>query len=128
MRPNEVTVLYRPVGSRELVLIKSSGFTGFPPRLSSQPIFYPVLNEDYAIQIAQDWNAKTNADHLGYVTRFNVLSSFLQKYDVHTVGGSKHTEYWIPAEDLAEFNCNIVGKIEVIAQFSQEILNLKSEI
>jgi len=26
-------------------------------------------------------------------------------------------EYWIPAEKLAEFNKNIVGKIEVIDRF-----------
>ena len=33
------------------------------------------------------------------------------------VGGRTHEEYWIPAEDLEEFNQNIVGKIEVIAEF-----------
>jgi hypothetical protein len=36
---------------------------------------------------------------------------------IPTVGGSLHQEYWIPAEDLSEFNRNIVGKIEVIAEF-----------
>ncbi len=33
------------------------------------------------------------------------------------VGGSEHEEYWIPAEELAEFNRNIVGEIEVIAEY-----------
>jgi hypothetical protein len=33
------------------------------------------------------------------------------------VGGSIHTEYWIPAEDLAEFNGNIRGLIVVISEF-----------
>ena len=28
-----------------------------------------------------------------------------------------HQEYWIPAEDLAEFNLNIVGMIEVVAEY-----------
>jgi hypothetical protein len=28
-----------------------------------------------------------------------------------------HQEYWIPAEDLPEFNRNLVGPIEVIAEF-----------
>lgn len=119
----EVTVLYRPVGSKELELIKSSACTAFPPRLSSQPIFYPVMSEEYARQIARDWNAKNNHDHHGYVTRFRVLNAFLQKYDVHIVGGPEHTEYWIPTEDLAELNRSIVGKIEVIAQFSQSDSN-----
>ena len=28
-----------------------------------------------------------------------------------------HTEYWVPAEELDEFNANIVGLIEVIEEF-----------
>jgi hypothetical protein len=113
----ETTTLYRPVGKNELALIAESGFTAFPPRLPEQPIFYPVCNEEYATQIARDWNAKYNADKLGYVTKFAVNSEYLARYDIQTVGGEIHQEYWIPAEDLAEFNQNIVGKIEVIAEF-----------
>jgi hypothetical protein len=115
----EVQVLYRPVGQRELDLIRASGNTAFPPRLPEQPIFYPVLNEAYATQIARDWNAKYNDDKVGYVTRFSVRADFLNRYEVKTVGGSIHTEYWIPAADLAEFNCNIVGEIEVIAEYQE---------
>ena len=48
--------LYRPVGPQELALIEASGWREFPPRLPEQPIFYPVLNEEDAIQIARDWN------------------------------------------------------------------------
>jgi hypothetical protein len=111
-------VLYRPVGQKELDLIKDSGYTSFPPRFQYQPIFYPVLNEEYAIQIARDWNTKdSNSGYVGYVTRFKVKSDYLQRYAVQTVGGSQHQEYWIPAEDLENFNTNIVGKIEVIAEF-----------
>ncbi len=44
--------LYRPVGTAELTRIAESGFTAFPPRLPEQPIFYPVLNEAYACEIA----------------------------------------------------------------------------
>jgi hypothetical protein len=113
----DVQVLYRPVGQRELDLIRASGNTAFPPRLPEQPIFYPVLNEAYAIQIARDWNAKYNEDKVGFVTRFSVRADFLKRYEVKTVGGSIHTEYWIPADDLAEFNRNIVGEIEVIAEY-----------
>ncbi len=113
----ETVTLFRPVGKKELALIEESGFTGFPPRLPEQPIFYPVLNEEYATQIARDWNAKYNADKLGYVTKFEVKKEFLANYEIKIVGGKTHEEYWIPAEDLEEFNRNIVGRIEVIAEF-----------
>lgn len=110
-------VLFRPVGMKELVLIEASEFSEFPPRLSEQPYFYPVLNEEYAIQIARDWNARLTDEKVGFVTRFNIHSSFISKYESHVVGGREHKEYWIPAEDLEEFNNNIIGKIEVICEF-----------
>ena len=110
-------ILFRPVGNQELDLIRDSGFTAFPPRLPEQPIFYPVLNEGYAIQIARDWNAKRNEPRIGYVTRFRVRSEYLQQHEVHTVGGSQNQEYWIPAAELCEFNSNIIGAIEVIADY-----------
>ena len=112
----ETTLLFRPVGQKELDLIRESEFTKFPPRLPHQPIFYPVLNEEYATQIARDWNAKSE-EKVGYVTRVRVRTAYLKRYEVQTVGGSMHQEYWIPAEDLAEFNQNIVGLIEVIAEY-----------
>lgn len=114
---NQTVTLFRPVGRKELNLIEASGCTGFPPRLPEQPIFYPVLNEEYAAQIARDWNAKYNEDKLGYVTKFEVRKDFLDSYEVKIVGGKTHEEYWIPAEDLEEFNQNIVGKIEIVAEF-----------
>ncbi len=113
----ETVTLFRPVGAKELALIEASDFTAFPPRLFEQPIFYPVLNEEYATQIARDWNAKYNVDKVGYVTKFAVRKEFLDNYEVKIVGGAVHEEYWIPTEDLEEFNRNIVGKIEVIAEF-----------
>jgi len=113
----ETTILFRPVGSEELELIRQANFTAFPPRLPEQPIFYPVLNEEYAAQIARDWNSKHNADKVGYVTRFSVRNDYLKKYEIQTVGSSIHQEYWIPAEDLDEFNRNIIGPIEVVAEF-----------
>lgn len=116
---DETTVLYRPVGADELALIRASNYTQFPPRLPEQPIFYPVMNEEYAMQIARDWNTKYGSRR-GFVTRFHVKTEFLQRYEVQTVGGSVHQEYWIPAEELDEFNRNLVGPIEVIAEFSAE--------
>ena len=109
--------LYRPVGSKELKLIESSGWRAFPPRLPEQPIFYPVTNEAYARQIARDWNAKHNDDRRGYVTRFDVLSDFLGRYEPKVVGGREHEEYWIPAQDLDAFNAAIDGSIAVIETF-----------
>jgi hypothetical protein len=104
------------VGQNELELIRESGFKGFPQRLVGQPFFYPVLNEEYARQIARQWNTRESG--AGYVTRFSVEEGFLTKYPVQTVGGSSHQELWVPAEELAEFNLHIVGPIEVVASFS----------
>lgn len=114
----KTTTLYRPVGPEELKLIAGSGFREFPPRLPDQPIFYPVLNEEYASQIARDWNVK--ASGTGYVTRFEVDAEFLARYPEQIVGASIHRELWIPAEDLSEFNRHLVGNIEVIAEFHPE--------
>jgi hypothetical protein len=49
---------------------------------------------------------------------FRVQADYLARFDVKNVGSAVHKEYWIPAEQLAEFNRNIVGKIEVIARFT----------
>ena len=114
-------VLYRPVGAQELRLIEDSGFTAFPPRLPGQPIFYPVLNREYAAEIAGRWNARDeNSGYVGFVTRFEVDDAFVSRYPVQTVGRSYHQELWVPAEDLAAFNRHIIGRIEVIERFPAE--------
>ncbi len=115
MTTSETIILYRPVGSAELDLLRQSGFRAFPPRLPEQPVFYPVLTKAYAVKIARDWNVP--ASGAGYVTQFAVLRSFLDAYDVQNAGGREHQEYWIPAEHLPAFNAAIVGDIEVIASF-----------
>ena len=111
--------LYRPVGANELRLIEEAGMRAFPQRLPEQPIFYPVTNEAYATQIARDWNTKFGSK-TGFVTKFTVSKSFLDRYRRQVVGGREHEEYWIPAEDLRAFNENIVGTIEVTARFSPD--------
>ena len=113
-------VLYRPVGTKELKLIAESGYKRFPPRLPDQPIFYPVLNEKYADEIASNWNVKYNDDHKGYVTRFEVEEDFCRKYEPHIVGAGYHEELWVLAEELEEFNQHIVGSIEVISECGAE--------
>ncbi len=57
-RQRETTTLWRPTGPVELELVRESGWRAWPPRLPEQPIFYPVLNESYAVKIARDWNVK----------------------------------------------------------------------
>lgn len=111
----ETVTLFRPTGPKELALVKESGFTRWPPRLPEQPIFYPVTNERYATEIARDWNVKASGS--GFVTRFEVRKAFMDKYAIQTVGGSYHTEWWVPAEELEALNDNIVGKIKVIQTF-----------
>jgi hypothetical protein len=117
LRNEESSLLYRPVGPEELELIKKSGYQQFPPRLPGQPIFYPVLNEEYATQIAREWNAKNPQTRAGYVTRFRIRKAYISRFPVRTVGSSIHQEYWIPADQLEEFNANIIGLIEVLVEF-----------
>ena len=109
--------MYRPVGPAELELIRASGFREFPPRLPEQPIFYPVLNEEYANDISRKWNVRDYG--AGYVTRFRVRKEFASKYPVQIVGDSICQELWVSAAELSEFNANIVGPIEVIAEFKR---------
>ena len=114
--PDDTIVLYRPAGPEEMALVEESGFRAWPPRLPEQPIFYPVTNEQYAQEITEQWNVRQNGG--GYVTRFLVRKEFMERYEVQIVGGRRHEEWWVPAEDLGELNENIVGKIEVISEFN----------
>jgi hypothetical protein len=109
------TLLYRPVNQQELDLIAASVWKAFPPRLPEQPIFYPVLNEAYAIQISRDWNVPYYG--VGYVVQFTVETTYLSKFAVQNVGDPMHDELWVPAKELPEFNNHIRGLIEVTAEF-----------
>src|SRR5947209_5178235 len=101
MTSGATVTLFRPVGQKELDLIRESGDRAFLPRLPHQPIFYPVLSEEYATQIARDWNTRDEASGcVGYVTRFQVRADYLRSYSVESVGSSRHQEYWIPAAEL----------------------------
>lgn len=114
----EQVELFRPVGQKELDLIKASGMQAFPPRLSWQPIFYPVLNFEYAAQIAGDWNTNDEfSGYVGYVLSFEISKEYFSQFNVENVGSQHHNELWVPAEQLEEFNQNIVSKIEVRKAF-----------
>lgn len=114
---SQTATLWRPVGPQELKLIEASGWRAFPPRLPEQPIFYPVTTREYAIKIARDWNVPSSGS--GFVTEFDVPAEFLARYPVETAGGRAHQEYWIPAEELRQFNEAIVGPIRVVDRFGE---------
>ena len=109
-------ILFRPVGLHELQRIYEADLRAFPPRLPEQPIFYPVLNQAYATQIARDWNTKTNS-FAGYVTRFAVEDTYAQRFERHIVGSRIHEELWVPAEELSDFNRHLVGPLTVVAAY-----------
>ena len=107
--------LYRPVGQAEYDLIARSGFTAYPPRLPEQPIFYPVLNERYAREIAEKWNKRyADSQYTGFVTTFEIDDAYISQFPVQTVGASYHQELWIPAEELENFNHHIIGTISLL--------------
>ena len=113
--------LYRPVGLKELTLISESGWRRFPPRLHWQPIFYPVLNQPYAEQIASEWNTwDAFSGYCGVVTAFEIDEAFLSKYSIQDVGAAEHDELWVPAEDLETFNDQIVDRIRVVNAYFGE--------
>lgn len=116
------TTLYRPVGQPELDLIAASDWRRFPPRLDWQPIFYPVTNEPCATRIARDWNTNDDENgNVGYVLRFDVDTDYPAQFDIQQIGDDECLEHWIPAEELDTFNDQIVGEIEVISQWRDDV-------
>jgi len=114
----ETTVLLRPVSAAELRLIALSGYRRFPRESLEpleQPIFYPVCTEQYALEVALEWNAREDAG--GAVTRFSVRTEFLANYVRRVVGARHEEEYGIPSEDLDALNDAIVGPISVLREF-----------
>lgn len=109
-------ILYRPVGLQELALIYDSGMQAFSTQLQQQPIFYPVLQLEYARQTASDWNVQ-HGDHAGYVTQFKVEDEYIADFEEHAVRGTPYQELWIPAEAMEEFNTHIVGPIKVLEAY-----------
>ncbi|HEX5154280.1 MAG TPA: ADP-ribosylation/crystallin J1 [Parafilimonas sp.] len=113
-----LTTLYRPVGKKEWQLVKESGCKRFPPRLDWQPIFYPVLNQQYAEQIAFEWNTKDAfSGYTGHVLAFDLPTGYLQQFPIQNVGGAIHNELWIPAAQPEDFNDHIIGEIRLVKSF-----------
>ena len=93
MENKETLTLYRPVNKAELDLVEALDWKGFPPRLPEQPIFYPVMNERYANEIAKKWNVP--AYGAGYVLKWEVDKEYAAKFKVENVGGHHHNELWV---------------------------------
>ena len=111
-------ILYRPVGLEEMRLVVETDLRAFPPRRADQPIFYPVLTPEYAVEIASDWNTKDVASGFaGYVTRFEISDTYAVRFERRRVGARRHEELWVPADDLETFNSEIVGPIAVTSAF-----------
>lgn len=115
------TTLYRTITQPELALIKLRGWTSFPARLPTQPTFNAVLTEDHATRIARDWNKTNDADtNIAFITRFAVRKSFLDRYGLRHTDATTEAKYRIPVEDLPVFNDNIIGEIEIIAEYRND--------
>lgn len=113
--PDGTTTLWRPTGPQELALIERADWRAWPPRLADQPIFYPVLNEDYAVKIARDWNVAASGS--GFVTKFHIDTPYARTLPTQRAGGDDKLELWVEAERLDEFNGHLVGRIEVTHRF-----------
>ena len=121
--------LYRPVGADELRLIIQSGMTKFPPRLFWQPIFYPVLNFQYAAEIAERWNmGDPESEGAGFVSEFEIPEDLFLSFPIQTFGLDHHQELWVPAEELDTFNSRIVGGISVSASYIGKKFTMPDEI
>jgi hypothetical protein len=121
--------LYRPVGEKEMILIIESEYKQFPARLEWQPIFCPVLNELYAVDIASQWNINDPfGNYLGFVTKFEIWEESFSKYEIQNVGAEHHNELWVPAQELALVNGSIVGDIEVAKVYvGEKFMNSENE-
>lgn len=84
--PSPTTTLWRPCNDAELGLVADSGWRRWPPRLDWQPIFYPVLNQEYATELARGFQVP--AFGVSHVTRFEVDSAYLAQFDVQRVGSN----------------------------------------
>ena len=109
-------ILYRPMNADELRLVYEMGMRGFPPRKPEQPIFYPVLNLEYANEISQRWNTEGQSA-AGYVGQFNLDDGYSARFELQKVGTIHHVELWVPSEELSEFNKHIISEIKIVSAF-----------
>ncbi len=109
-------ILYYPTDMKELRLIYETHLKAFPSYFLEQPFFYPVLNFVYAEQVARDRYAKSEP-FAGYITRFSLDDTYATRFEHHNVEGHQYEEFWVPAEQLEEFNHQIIGHIEITGAY-----------
>jgi len=61
--------------------------------------------------------ADPNSDGVGFVTAFEIPEDYLSRFEIQTVGLKHHQELWVPAEQLDEFNHEIINGIRVEKSF-----------
>lgn len=106
--------LYRPVGLYEMSKILDLKGEEFPKEFFNHSLCRVIVNLDYALKVARDWNAKDrNSGYAGFVIEFEVNKSFIDNYTVQCVGKNNGLEYLIPANQISIFNYNIKGKIKI---------------
>ena len=54
------------------------------------------------------------------MTEFDVDTDYLDRFEIHQVGGRKTPGYGIPAEGIDNFNRSIVGQIWVVDRSSAD--------
>jgi hypothetical protein len=107
-------LLYWPVDQQELDLIAASGWRAFPERRPEWPSFCPALREEYAAQLVHKWESA--ASGMAYVLRFAVDAEYAACFPVRTtVGGLAQEAFCVPDEELADFNQQLLGQIEIVA-------------
>jgi hypothetical protein len=87
--------------------VAAGGWRGWPV-LPDSPVFFCVPDRGYAMTIARE--RTVSAAGVGYVTRFEAERQYLDRCQVHRVGGGA-LEYRLAAEDLPDLNAHIVGAI-----------------
>lgn len=49
--------------------------------------------------------------------RFEVERPYVDRFEIHRVGGEGIDELWVPAVELDEFNRHLAGTVELIAEY-----------
>ncbi|BCJ64874.1 hypothetical protein [Polymorphospora rubra] len=106
---SDTVTLWRPVGQAELDLVAASGWRAWAPPVPDQSTFCAVLDRRYAVKISRE--RIVPAEGVGYVTRFAVERSFLERYESHHADCRDEREYLIPAAEVADLNAHIIGAI-----------------
>ncbi|NVO85483.1 ADP-ribosylation/crystallin J1 [Hymenobacter terrestris] len=109
MRHDPATVLlYRPVTQAELDWIAASDWLAFPLAQPEPLVFYLTPPESVTGLAGADSS---------YLLRFALFADYAAQLPVEQVGSREPDALLVPAEELAEFNRQLVGRIEVISIF-----------